>query len=137
MGNVNTYNPKKVTCALGNHIASGFAEDSFITIDYDGDGTSHVVGVDGEVVRSINPSNVYVLKLTLQQTSKTNDYLNKMYKKDQEEGTGTFSVNINDILGKQKFTGEIAWVRKPASWVRGKQANNREWEIVVSGGEFK
>lgn len=39
MGKLSTYNHKKVTCALGNHIVSGYADDSFITVEADGDGT--------------------------------------------------------------------------------------------------
>lgn len=42
MPRVTTYNPKKVTLALGNHIASGFADDSFIVIEPAGDGNSYV-----------------------------------------------------------------------------------------------
>lgn len=49
MPRVTTYNPKKVTLALGNHIASGFADDSFIVIEPAGDGNSYVAGADGEV----------------------------------------------------------------------------------------
>lgn len=134
---VTTYNPKKVTCALGRHIVSGFADDSMITVEFAGDGTSYVAGADGEIVRSIDPSEIYTLKLALQQTSKTNAYLQKMYDKDKKDGSGTFSVNINDILGKEKFVGGIAWVTKPASFVRGKTQNNREWEIVIGKGQFK
>lgn len=51
MPRVTTYNPKKVTLALGNHIASGFADDSFIVIEPAGDGNSYVAGADGEVMR--------------------------------------------------------------------------------------
>ncbi len=137
MGRITTYNHKKVTCALGRHIVSGFADDSFITLEADGDGTSHVVGADGEIARSITPEKVYIFKLVLLQASQSNEYLQKMYNKDQEEGTGTFTVNINDLLGREKFFGAVAWVRKPASWVRGKAQNNREWELVVGEGEFK
>lgn len=137
MGKLSTYNHKKVTCALGNHIVSGYADDSFITVEADGDGTTYVTGADGEIVRSIDPSSVYKLKLTLLQTSSTNVFLQKMYDKDQKSGTGTFSVNINDLLGSEKFTGGPAWVTKPATWTRGKAQANREWEIVVSAGEFK
>ena len=68
MGKLSTYNHKKVTCALGNHIVSGYADDSFITVEADGDGTTYVTGADGEIVRSIDPSSVYKLKLTLLQT---------------------------------------------------------------------
>ncbi len=137
MSRVTTYNHRKVTCAFGRHMVSGFADDSFITIEAAGDGTSFVIGADGEVARSIDPSRVYTLKIALLQASSTNSYLQRMYDKDKDDGAGTFTVNINDILGREKFVGALAWVAKPASWVRGKAQNNREWEIAVAEGEFK
>lgn len=137
MSKVTTYNPKKITCALGRHMVSGYADDSFITIEPAGDGTSYVVGADGEIARSIDPSSVFTVKLSLLQASSTNGYLQKMYDKDKKEGTGTFSVNIADLLGNEKFVGGVAWVTKPASWARGKAQGNREWEIVVGEGLFK
>lgn len=137
MSTVHTYNPKKVTCALGRHIASGFADDSMITVEFAGDGTAYVQGADGEIVRSIDPSTLYTLKIKLQQTSKTNAYLQSMYEKDKDYGTGTFSVNVVDVWGNEKFTGAVAWVTKPASFVRGKTQNDREWEVVVADGQFK
>lgn len=133
---VTTYNPKKVTCSLGPHIVSGYADDSMITIEYAGDGTSYVTGADGEVVRSIDPSDAYTLKLSVQQTSPTNAYLRARFEKDKADGQGTFPVNIIDLLGNEKFSGSIAWVTKPASFVRGKTQNNREWEIMVGKGLF-
>ena len=131
-----TYNPKKVTCALGRHIVTGYADDSFITIDDAGDGTSYVVGCDGEVARSIDPNQVRTVKLVLLQTSPTNEYLENMRKKDRTDGGGIFSISINDISGGEKFSGSLAWVTKAATWTRGKSTNNREWEIVVADGEF-
>ena len=132
----NTYNPKKVTCALGNHIVSGFADDSMITIEFAGDGTSYVSGADGEVVRSIDPSEIYTVKLTVLQTSSTNAYLQNMFDRDKKDGNGTFSININDILGNEKFVAEVGWVTKPAPFARGKTQSNREWEIACKG-QFK
>ena len=134
---VKTYNPKKVTCSLGRHIVSGYADDSMITVEFAGDGTSYVSGADGEIVRSIDPTEIYTLKMSLQQTSRTNEYLQNMYDRDRNDGGGTFSVNVNDILGREKFVGGMAWVTKPASWVRGKTQNNREWELVVANGQFR
>ncbi len=131
-----TYNPKKVTCSLGNHIVSGFADDSMITVEFAGDGTSYVSGADGEVVRSIDPSEIYTVKLAVLQTSPTNAFLQNMFDKDKKDGNGTFNININDILGKEKFVAEVGWVTKPASFVRGKTQNNREWEITCKG-QFK
>ena len=137
MAKITTYNPRKVTCAFGSHIVSGFADDSFISIEAAGDGTSYVVGADGEIARSIDPSRVFTVKILLLQSSATNKYLQKMSDKDKSDGTGIFSVNIKDILGEEKFTGAQAWVSKPATWTRGKAQTNREWEIIVGEGEFK
>ena len=50
---VKTYNPKQVTVSIGTHIVTGFADDSFITVESLGDGISSVSGCDGEVGRSI------------------------------------------------------------------------------------
>lgn len=134
---VTNYNPKEVTCALGNHIVSGFADDSFIAVEPAGDGTSYVCGADGEIARSIDPSRIYTVKLTLQQQSRTNAFLDKKYRQDQKDGKGTFSVAVNDILGNEKFVGAVGWVTKTAAWNRGKQQQNREWELVVAEGEIK
>lgn len=134
---VTTYSPKKVTMALGHHIVTGYAEDSFISIEPDGDGTTHVVGADGEVARSLDPANVYKMKISLLQMSATNKFLQNAYDRDREYGNGMFSVNICDLIGNENFLGSQAWVSKPASWNRGKAQGNREWEIVVADGYFR
>ena len=131
---IHTYNPKKVTCALGPHIVTGFADDSMISVEYNGDGTTHVQGADGEIVRSIDPSTVYSLKLTLQQTSATNTYLQQRYERDKVRGDGMFNVIIKDLWGHDQFTSPNAWVVKPASFVRGKTQQNKEWELMCADG---
>lgn len=135
MPNINTYNPKKITMSLGRHIASGFADDSFISIEPAGDGNSYVVGADGEVLINVDPSSVYTVKVALLQRSKTNAYLNTMYEKLKAGQDGLFSVNVKDLIGKDKFTGSKAFVTKPASKGFGKAATNREWEIIVVDGK--
>lgn len=131
-----TYNPKKITMNFGTHIASGYAEDSFVTIEPATDGTTYTTGADGEVIRSIDPSDIYLLKVSLLQGSATNEYLQGMVDMDKADGTGTFGVTITDTIGNESFSGATAWVTKPAAWGRGKAATNREWEIVVAGGKF-
>lgn len=134
MPRVTTYNPKRVTLALGNHIASGFADDSFISIEHAGDGNSYISGADGEVCVSVDPSSVYTVKVSLLQRSKTNAYLKKMYEKMKSTGNGFFAVTIKDLVGNEKFSASTGWVTKPASKTYGKAQNNREWEIVVADG---
>lgn len=134
MSRVTTYNPKKVSLALGNHIASGFADDSFIAIEPAGDGNSYVSGADGEVCVSVDPSSIYTVKVSLLQNSRTNKYLKKMYEKMKSSGNGFFPVTIKDLVGNEKFSGSTGWITKLANKTYGKTQNNREWEIVVADG---
>ena len=70
-----TYDPKKVTMSFGSHIVTGFADDSFITIEPHGDGITMQYGCDGEIARSATPDDTYSVKLTLLQTSESNSFL--------------------------------------------------------------
>lgn len=137
MSNVYTYNPKQVKIALGNHIVTGFAEDSFVTVDPHSDGTQVKVGCDGEVVRAISVDECYTVKLSLLQDSPTNTFLESMKKRDQESGDGYFSIIIKDIMGNEKFTADQCWVPKSASWGRGKDSTNREWELTSANGKLE
>lgn len=134
MGKITTYNPKKVTVSLGNHIVTGYADDSFITIDPNGDGVTKKVGCDGEIVRSISPDDTYVVKLSVLQTSPTNAWLQKKFEADVKNGSGMFAILIKDLSGSTVFKAAQAWPAKPASRGFGKESNNREWEIHTGSG---
>ena len=137
MSGVYTYNPKQVKIALGNHIVTGVADDSFVTVEPNGDGTTIKVGCYGEVNRAISVNNAYNVKLALLQNSPTAKWLRDRYKQDQTDGTGDFPIMIKDIMGEEKFSGDMAWVSKPASWGRGKDSTNREWELTVAEGKME
>ena len=137
MGAVKTYNPKEVTVALGSHIVTGFADDSFITIDPNGDGITKKVGCDGEVVRSVSPDDTYIVKLSLLQTSATNSFLQGMIAKDIKNGGGTFPITVKDLKGGMVFSTSAAWATKPASRGYGKEASNREWELHTGSATLK
>ena len=127
---VKTYNAKEVTMAAGNHIVTGFADDSFITIETNGDGVTKKVGCDGEVARAISPDGTYKVKLTLLQTSDSNSFFQKQHNIDMSPGgDGTFPIMVKDMRGGLLAQADQAWVTKPATRVRGKESNNNEWEI--------
>lgn len=130
---VTTYNSKKVTCALGSHIVTGFADDSFISVEESSDGVSTVSGADGELARSVDPSELFTLKLSLQQQSRSNKWLTQKYYADKTNESGTFSVNIKDLLGKDNFVADVAWVTKLPTVTKGKTQNNLEWTIAAHG----
>ena len=109
---IKTYNPKEVIVTCGTHIVTGYADDSFISIEPNGDGITKKTGCDGEIARSISPDNTYKVKLTLLQTSDSNSYFSGM-----------------DLKGGLVFSTEAAWCVKKAPVTRGKETNNREWEL--------
>lgn len=126
---IKTYNPKEVVVACGTHIVSGYADDSFINIEPNGDGITKKVGCDGEIARSISPDNTYKVKLTLLQNSDSNSFFSNIADYDRATGNGLFPVLIKDLRGGLLFATEAAWVIKKSPATRGKETNNREWEI--------
>lgn len=126
---IKTYNPKEVVVACGTHIVSGYADDSFISIEPNGDGITKKVGCDGEIARSISPDNTYKVKITLLQNSDSNSFFSNIADYDRATGNGLFPVLIKDLRGSLLFATEAAWVIKKSPATRGKETNNREWEI--------
>jgi hypothetical protein len=137
MGKVKTYNPQEVTVALGNHIVTGFADDSFISIDPTGDRITKKVGCDGEIVRSVSPDKTYTVKLSLLQTSESNRFLQNKHEQDMTTGDGTYPILIKDLKGGLVFSSESAWAKGPASRGFGKEAGNREWELHTGEGKLE
>ena len=128
-GKVKTYNPKEVTIACGSHIVTGIADDSFVSIEPNGDGITKKVGCDGEIVRSVSPDNTFKVKIVLLQTSESNSYFSNMVDVDRETGDGMFAMLIKDLKGGTVFSTESAWVTRKSALTRGRADANREWEI--------
>lgn len=137
MSQIKTYNPKEVTISLGTHIVTGYAEDSFVTIDPNADGITKKVGCDGEIARSINPDGTFIVKIVVLQTSATNAFLQQKHALDKKTGDGMFPILIKDLKGGMVFSSEAAWPIGPASRGFGKEAGNREWTLHTGEGDLQ
>ena len=133
---IKTYNPKEVTVACGSHIVTGYADDTFISIEANGDGITKKVGCDGEIVRAVSPDNTFKITLTLLQTSDSNAWFSQMCDRDRDTGDGMFPILSKDLKGGLVFSTEAAWCTKKASITRGKESSNREWEIDTGDAVF-
>lgn len=133
---VYTYDPNQIKIACGNHVVTGVAEDSFVTIDPHGDGFQVTVGCYGDVNRAIPTDKSQTLKISLLQNSTTNKFFEAMHAKDREDGTGYFPIIIKDLMGNETFSSDYAFVNDYASKGYGKQQTNREWELTVVNGKF-
>lgn len=137
MSDIATYNPKLVAIALGNHIVTGYAEDSFVTVEPLGDGVTAKSGCDGEIVRSVDPNSRFTVKLSLLASSPTHKFLMQKYQQDKKDGNGMFPVLVKDVMGEEKFSADKAWVTKLPSVVKGKEAQNREWTLETGQAEIR
>lgn len=133
---VKTYDPRKVIVTWGAHVVTGYADDSFVTVEAAGEGITSVVGCDGEVARSMDPNKTSSVKISLMQTSSSNQYFNKMHKMDDLTGMAMFPLTITDLRGGVLFFAPEAWINKQAPITYGKATGNREWEFSTGDSEF-
>lgn len=132
-----TYNPLKVKIALGTHMVTGYAEDSFVVIEPLDEGVTSVAGCDGEIVRSVDPNERFSVKLTLLMGSPTHKYLMERYNRDKKDGSGIFPILIKDIAGQEKFSADKAWVAKLPGKTNGKKAQNKEWTLETGQANYQ
>ena len=133
---MNTYNPKKISIACGNHIVTGYAEDSFVSIEAATDGVTKKVGCDGEVVRSISPDESYQIHVVLLPYSPSYKWFLNRYKMDLNDGNGDFPVTVKDVLGMNVFTTDAAWVTKLPTVQYGREKGNYEVILDCGVGRF-
>lgn len=131
-----TYSCRDVIVTLGTHVVTGFAEDSFVTIEDAGEGISSVCGCDGEHSRSMDPNRAANVKIVLNQTSDSNKYFNKLRKLDRDTGEGIVPLMITDLRGGLLAHADEAYIKKRPSTVYGKTTQNREWEIMTGDCEI-
>lgn len=125
-----TYDPKRISIVIGSHIVSGYAEDTFVSIEPDGDGTQAQAGADGEVGRSLSNNPLATLTLTLQQTSLSNDAMSDLLNLDRASGgAGVVPLQVRDLRGRTVFAASQAWVKQMPTIEYGSELSDREWEL--------
>lgn len=124
-----TYSPKKVQLAIGPHIATGYADGTFIQVERTADQFQVVVGADGESARSASADKSGTIVVTVLQTSASNDFLSTALITDELTNLNTFPVLLRDGSGRTLVQAGEAWVKKYATIELGKEIVAREWTI--------
>lgn len=134
---VRTYDAKRIIITIGSHIVSGYAEDTFVSIEPTGDGTQATSGADGEVARSLSNNRLHRITITLQQTSLSNDYLSRAFAMDQASGgAGVLPLQVRDLRGESVFAASQAWITNMPSMEFGSSVAEREWEIDAVATDY-
>ncbi len=95
---------------------------------------THQMGVQGNmlVIGSANKSGEVIIKL--QQGSLSNNFLNELFDRQEGSDSNTFDpliVTINDNSTGDTAGGSDGYIPQKAEFVRGENANDHEWKIVV------
>ena len=132
-GELKIYDPDLVDVLVGGAPLSGFVEDTFVTIEPDGDDFIEVPGVDGDLTRSKVLCRRATVTFHLMSTSRSNGSLSSLRQGDLDNpgGAGVVSFMVRDRNGVSLCTSSKAWISKAATITYGKQATPREWKMRV------
>lgn len=121
---VREFDPKKLTVAAGGVQLSGFAETDMITITPNKERAMLKVGVDGEGARVKNYDNSAEIKITLLQSSESNDILSAY-----ALANSVFSFVMRDSNGTSLATALTCWVKRYPDLSFGSEVKDREWVL--------
>ena len=128
---VKTYMPAKVKLNFSGFSIQGYAEGSFIKVTTDGEGTTGLVGCDGEIVRTIDPGSILkTITVSLLQSSDTNDLLSVVANRDNQKGDGVAPLLLADLSGRTLLSSDEAWIVKKPDLNRGRSASDGTCEWV-------
>jgi hypothetical protein len=138
-----SYDSSRVTVVIAGTLVQAPAPGNFITSDRDSPLFTSVSGTYGDVERVKNQNKSGTIKLTLQQTSPTNDLLSGFYEADEQTSTGLFLMLIRDLDSTTLAAMPKCWIEQIPTLERGDTVNNVVWSIKTDnlsqfiGGAFK
>jgi hypothetical protein len=131
-----TFDFKKCLVLVGGIRIQGFADGEGVSVELDDDLYSKVTGADGDVSRARRHGLAGNGKVTLAQTSQSNDVLMGFAIADRTDNAGVVPFMIKDILGTTAIFVPYAWVKKPPAFTAGKEITNREWMFDFANTEL-
>lgn len=128
------YSPEDVVILLaGIHKVTGFADGTFVSIDKFSPTFTVKESTDGFVTRSLRASNLYTVRLTLNQASDSNNVLSLFHNADKiTRGRAKFPIIIKDGSGSSVMFSAEAWISSVPSAQFSTSIEVREWEITCA-----
>lgn len=130
--NLYTYSPERITIlALGVPI-EGVVEDSFVSLSRDAPVFSSTTTTDGRVVRTYHAEDVWTIRITLMNTSPSNDFFTKLVLLDRATRRGKFPLLVKDGLGSTLAFSTESWIEGLPEVDYSVTGTDREWVIKSS-----
>lgn len=122
-----SYDASQVIVTFGGSIISGYADGTFVTVEFDEQQYNKVTGADGLTQRSKTGNYAGSVTITLMNGSASNDVLSVAWNTDRVSNSGKGALLVKDLSGRTLWQAKNAWVRQMPSQGFGKDAENREW----------
>lgn len=135
MSCVGTYSPEFLDVIISNdslnHVLTGFAEGTFVSIEPFEDRITPVYGAKGEAYRAMSGVRAFNITVTLSQTSHSNDVLTYLLQNDLESLDGTFTLTVKDSSGTTLLVDRCSYIgQEPTqAFSGGGTIESREWVI--------
>ena len=126
-----TFDVNKVAVIVGGVPLEGFADGSRVTVEFDEQQYTKVTGSDGLTTRSKSNNYSGNITVTLQQSSRSNDYLSGLWNVDRVRDAGVVPILIKDDSGRTLWTAGNAWVQQMPSQDFTKEVSERAWILDV------
>lgn len=131
------YDPKDVTITFGNAgVLSGYADGTFVSIDFNEEFYTLQIGSDGEGTRSKTNNLSARVTVSLMQDSPSNDALSTILLTDLASNLVLHSMQIKDLNGTSLFNAEKMYIVKPPTSEFAREATGREWVFETDSMTF-
>jgi len=112
----------------------GFADGTFINVEFDEDSVAKTVGAQGAVTATMNAHRGGKATFTILQGSPTNDLLSALAASSRPSNAALIvrPLFIKDLNGTTLVSAAEAWVLKVPNTEFGKEVASREWVIDIA-----
>lgn len=129
MAGVFTAAADQVLVDWGGHIVTGTMKGSFVEAARNSQSISLTIGSDGEGARMGSADKSGTVKVTLMQTSASNDVFSSRQQTDEMSRTGGYPLMVKDLLGRTVISASNAWLQKAADATFSDEIEGREWTL--------
>jgi hypothetical protein len=129
---ISTIDPKQSIFTYDKREIIGYADGTHITIAYNADFFTPLVGNTGEQARVASHNHSATITLTLLQSSESNDFLSDNLNTDKSTKQNIVTCSFKDFLGNTQLDGSGAYIIKPADVVYSNNVEARVWSIYVA-----